>query len=434
MKKPAHLGCIIPILILVALVIWIRWSDSQYEKHRHENAALQQYIDSLPDADKRILMLNKLLENRGLHRNEERLIRSRIIFEYENLNLFDSAMMALDSYEDTYDKNVFTEYHRAGILVKKGDTIAAKNIFKEIVCDKGEYKPMNFINRLLQQWLNNGHSAEYSRYYDYLYHHICQLYALASYIRLNHDFEESLELACLYFGDSDYVNEVIANYLSFDKEHPNETDKYDVEKINIKMNHLYLGDYRRLSPYRLDIASILLSNRIDMANRLIIDSDSINGLSETAQILNDNFKSMPTLNFCDLLFMKAYKKYAGINDNFPTATTYTQYKEFPKNSTKLLTFATPMTSVDTPSALINKGVTEGFIVLKCNDWSISDSTLFTPETIASYTGKPKKIVYLKKDYTVDSVVISEDKIGALLNVVFVPEPVYRMLLYDFINN
>ena len=72
--------------------------------------------------------------------------------------------------------------------------------------------------------------------------------------------------------------------------------------------------------------------------------------------------------------------------------------------------------------------------MKCNDWSISDSTLFTPETIASYTGKPKKIVYLKKDYTVDSVVISEDKIGARLNTVFVPEPVYRMLLYDFINN
>lgn len=260
------------------------------------------------------------------------------------------------------------------------------------------------------------------------------MYALASYISLNHDFEESLELACLYFGDSDYVNEVIANYLSFDKEHPNEADMYDVEEINIKMNHLYLGDYRRLSSYRLDIVPTLLCSRINMANRLIIDSDSINGLSETAQILNDNFKSMPTLNFCDLLFLKAYKKYAGIDDNFPTATTYAQYKEFPKNSTKLLTFATPMTSADTPSALINNGITEGFIVLKCNDWNISDSTLFASELIASYVGKPKKIVYLKKDYTVDSVVISKDKIGARLNTVFVPEPVYRMLLYDFINN
>lgn len=46
-------------------------------------------------------MLNKLLENSGLYKNEKRLIRSRIIFEYENLNLFDSAMIALDSYEDT---------------------------------------------------------------------------------------------------------------------------------------------------------------------------------------------------------------------------------------------------------------------------------------------------------------------------------------------
>lgn len=43
------------------------------------------------------------------------------------------------------------------------------------------------------------------------------------------------------------------------------------------------------------------------------------------------------------------------------------------------------------------------------------------------------MVILKSDYSTDTISISDEKIGALLNYVPVPEPVYQMLLYDFFN-
>lgn len=433
MKIKENLGCIIPILLFCLLIIWIRWSDYDEYIQSKENHKIQKKIDSISDCKVKIKLLNVLYEKDWLSINERRLTLGRIIFEYENLNNFDSALTILKKYENVYEKSLFTTTHEATIHYMKGDSILAQELLKNVIYEKIQYDSMNWFNKIFQRWINSGHGAEYSRYLDYLYNVYCQLYALYNYRNINHDIKAKTDITLKYLKQINELDSIIPEFLSFEQRCPTDADLYDIERKNILMNHLKIGDYKRLSPFKDDIVSMIYNLRAAIVAELIIEYDSLYEKTKTKQVIMENFNAISSMNFPDLLFIKAYKKYVGIDNYFPTRTTYEQYRSFSKDRYRILTLATPTTALNDSSALINQGVFDSFIVLSCNDWSICDSTLFTRETVLKYKGIPKNIIMLRNDYQTDTTCIMDDQIGALLYYIIVPEPVYQMLLYDFFN-
>lgn len=105
----------------------------------------------------------------------------------------------------------------------------------------------------------------------------------------------------------------------------------------------------------------------------------------------------------------------------------------PKLGARYMTIAIPSTFLGSHSFLISHGITKEFLVLKCNEWDIRDSIPFSVEVIDRDKGRKKTLIMLNDDYSTDTICFSTDKMGAQLKFVFVPEPVYQMLIYDFFN-
>src|SRR5574344_660317 len=424
MKIKENFGCIIPILLFCLIIIWIRWSDNNDDIQREENNIIQKQIDSIPDGMLKIKMLNILYERKGLYTNEKLLTLGRIIFEYENLNNLDSALTSLKRYEKIYTKSLFTTTHEADIRYKMGDTIIAQELLKNVIIKNVQYKSMNWCNKTFQRLINCNRGAEYSRYFDYLYNVFCQLNALYYYRTITHNIENNINITLSFLKQINELDNIISKYLSFEQKYRNDVDNSDIERKNLLMNHLKYGDYKSISPFKYDIVDMLYKSRANVVDDLIIEIDSIYGKLKAKQILSENLNAILSTNFTDLLFIKAYKKYIGMDNSFPTKTTYAQYKLFPKKGYKFLTLAIPSTAFNSSSALISQDIYESFVVLRCNDWSICDSSLFTPNTISKYKGSSKNIVMLRSDYKTDTISILDDIIGAFLNYVIVPEPVY----------
>lgn len=439
MKTKEKLGCIILMIPFILLVIWIRWSNYNDEIQREKINNIQQQIDSIPDGKGRIDMLNMLYEMDGLYRNERYLTLAQISIEHKQLCNLDSALIALKRFEDIYEKSLFTTIYESQIRYMMGDKATSCMLLKNVINENIKYQSMNWINKIFMQWLNSGHDSEYNRYYDYLYDTFCQLYALGYYRYINHDTDENYKTTLSLLERINEMGNIIQEFISFEQKFPQYKDYNESERRDILMSLIGFCDYKSLSQVRLDIVGVLCNMRTNIVNDLIIETDSIYGKSKSKQIIEEYLSDITSINFTDLLFIKAYKKYIGINDEFPTKSTYEQYKSFPKKGYRYLTLATPFITNNpfsankSSSALIDQGILESFVVLSCNNWNIRDSILFNSNYISNHKGMPKNIVMLKNDYSTDTICILNDKIGAMLNYVPVPEPVYQMLLYDFFN-
>ncbi|MCM1503096.1 MAG: hypothetical protein NC115_10600 [Bacteroidales bacterium] len=430
-----NIGCyawIVVILICICGIIFIRHEDTIDVIQRREIEKLQQKIDTFSNGYQIIEHLNKLVKFPCLYRNEKMLVRERIVFEYELLGDFDSALQQLNRYENKYKRTIFSTAHKANICIAKGDTTEALNLFKEIIDKPIRYKPMVWINRIFNQWLNSGRSEEYCRFNEYFYNVFCQIYALWYFASYNKELENPIDMWLSFIKNTSDIRQISEDYIVFQSNYPLDVNYYDNQRYN--MNHLYMGDYKKLNSYSGDILRVVLSARMSLANEIMLMADSLYFQSKSKQILSENFMNMPTKDFTDLLLLNALKKYYGIDDSFPTNMSYHNFKKVSKQGKRFLTIASPTTAVDKKSMLIKNGITRDFVVLSCNDWSILDSAVFSTETLKSYINKEKQMIILKENYTIDTLSFSEDKMGALLHYVSVPEVVYQMIVSDFMIN
>lgn len=198
MKFENSIGCCIPVLLFSFIFLW--WSSNNEDRQSEENDMLQRRIDSVPDRKAKIKLLNVLYKRDRLSQNERRLTLGRIIFEYDKLNNLDSALTILKRYESVYEKSLFTTTHEAAIHYMKEDSILAQELLKNVISEKIQYEPMNWFNKIFQQWINRDHRAEYSRYFDYLYDVYCQLYALYNYRNINHDIKAKTDITLKYLS------------------------------------------------------------------------------------------------------------------------------------------------------------------------------------------------------------------------------------------
>lgn len=434
MKIYEYLGCLIPVGVFLALALLLRYCDHDSDKQKESNEHYIELINSTAEPEKRIVMLRHLVKQDELSKNEKRLYTGRIVFEYETMPNLDSALIALDNYESEYEKSFFTTIHRANILFQKGDTVSAKNLLLEVINDDVEYKPMFWPTKMFWRWLSSGRAEEFNRYWEYLYNIICQIYAVGSYANINPDHKENIEMITSFFRKHHALDEIVSDYCLLERDHRREIDYFDIERYNIHLSHLYFTDYKASSSSKAEIAKGVLTSRADIISRTIIVADSIYGIDNVRNILTD-IGAISAIDFTDLLLIRAFKKYSGIRKDFPTKTTYQDYKAYPKAGYRTITICNPSTFPDGHSAVINQGITKDFVILKCNEWNIRDSLkVFTPNTILQYAGKKKDIVILYDDYTTDTIHITEDKMGALLRFASIPEPVYQMIINDFLKD
>lgn len=432
--KKGNIGCLIPIIAIVCIVIWIRYDDVVEDRERHDIVQLQSKIDSLSDSRMIIRLLQQIIDMPRIHYDEKQLSYNRIVHEYENIGELDSALVWLDMVEKEYEATLFTRAHKATILIHKGDTVSSKKIYHTILKTDCAYNPMIWPNKIFKRWLNQKHSAEYARFNEYFYGNFCKIYAIRMLSSLDNDTAIYVSNAIDFINKTSEIGDIAKQYKAFREEHPLDEDWYDCRINNMSLNHLKMGDYTKLNSQAADIVSATLSCRIGLANDVMIYIDSVYTVNKASNILANNFMNMPAVSFIDLLLLKMMKKFYNIDTSLTTSLSYNQYKSLPKQGMRFVTLACPTTLTGSDSYLINHGVTKEFMVLKCNDWDISDSIPFNIEVLERNKGKEKTLIMLKDDYTTDTICFSSDKMGAILRFVMLPEPVYQMLLYDFSPN
>jgi tetratricopeptide (TPR) repeat protein len=428
-----YIGCSIPLIAFVCLVIWIRYDDVVEKRERLNIELLQNKIDRLSDSRNTIDALQQLITMPRIYKNEERLAYNRIVLEYERLGELDSALIWLERVEDKYDETLFTQAHKASILKNKGDTVSSIEILQTILHSDCHYNPMIWPNKIFMQWLNQGHASEYVRFNDYFCEIICKAYAIKMLSLLYKDEEKIVPIVTDFINRTSEIGDIAKNFKEFRDEHPYDEDTFDCEISNMSLNHLYMGDYTRLNSTSKDILSATLICRIGLANDVLLYADSMYTKDRAKDILSNNFMHMPATSFADLLFLRMMKKYYGLDNSLTTSLSYDQFKAIPKHKLRYMTIADPLSLPGSDSYLINHGRTRQFLILKCNEWDIRDSVPFTIEILNRDKGKEKKLIMLKEDYSTDTICFSTDKMGAMLSFKLMPEPVYQMLIYDFFD-
>ena len=121
-------------------------------------------------------------------------------------------------------------------------------------------------------------------------------------------------------------------------------------------------------------------------------------------------------------------------ENNKSHITYEDFRSFYKMGWMYLVKLKPETIDEQISSFIKAGITDSRILIRCNDWAFSDSLLFTSDNVVQDIGKTKEIVLLSDEYKLDTIKITTDKLGVLIQYVPVPIALYQMLLLDFSVN
>ncbi|MCM1503097.1 MAG: toll/interleukin-1 receptor domain-containing protein [Bacteroidales bacterium] len=69
------------------------------------------------------------------------------------------------------------------------------------------------------------------------------------------------------------IRQVSEDYMAFQSNYPLDVNSYDSQRYN--MNHLYMGDYKKLNSYSGDILRVVLGARMSLANEIMLMADSL---------------------------------------------------------------------------------------------------------------------------------------------------------------
>lgn len=426
------LGCLAVLAVVIGIIIWIRWSDARDARESEIYDGYAAKLATSRDKDSTLMLLEAMYEH-ATYTSQKMQALTNMIFMHETAGESDKALAVLDRYDNEFGHTAATAYHRACILNSSGDSTAACRMLLEIAAPKVPFKPLSAVPRMFLRWLESGHRSELERYEEYFHGNICRVYAMMRYCTINGNKKENLERIKGLLRDMAEVDAIAETYLEKKNEYGYEYNpSFEHEVIDLK--HLYIDVARRstsLAPP--DYLTGINNLKWDILNTIIMESDTVEGLEATRRYLAEAPISEGALNFSDRFFVRAYRSYAGLDGALPTATDYADYKSWPKNSFKILVMTTPDTS-EGSSALIANGITGDRIVLRYNDWCMADSLLLSQDIINANKDLTKRLVLLRDDYRTDTIVVAPGRIGVAMRPVYVPDPVYYMIISDFIKD
>lgn len=435
-SKKNNLGCVIGIVLFLALAAWIRISDRLEEKRSAKEKEL--YSDLLVQAnnafnhcdyEQEIALLEKAYQHAKFdyHKTINRMcVKWRIIGRYEFLKEYEKANEKLNAYIKEFGGSRYTDLLYARLLIEEGKSQEAHAVLESIISRFKGYKEAGFFGKL---WFfftdSKSNEKEIKNYYDYFYGYICCMSAFEYEDFIITDSIMKIENRERFFDIAPELDNVAKSYLDFKEKYPSSYSYYDEAEYEIMRSALF--------PAAISTGNLIediYRSRWDYITRFLLIHDAVYGYEDTKSKIGDILqRNHTTVERFPRFLVDAYMSFDEKTGKSHIA--YEDFKSFYKSGWMYLIKLTPHTIDDQISSFIKAGITDSRILIRCNDWEFSDSLLFTPDNVIRDTGKTKEIVLLSDDYELDTINIPTDKLGVLIRCVPVPTALYQMLLFDF---
>lgn len=426
--KKHNYGCLFLIIIFAVIVILIRYSDSI------ENAKSQRYhelmiqVSQEPNSEKALEIFKEAYKN-ATSKNERRRARSGIIALYEQMGNYSKAHSHLDEFIDEFESSKYTDIHRAILYGKEGKTDKAIEKFELVLKENKVFEEPGIIKSLWNYFLDSGSGEEQLKiYYDYFLDYVCNMVALGYESYMISDSIERLKNKERFFLLNPQIDDVAQSYINYKIEHPKSYGMFEAEKTDI-MQRMHLGLWTTAINTNTLIEDIYRM-KWNFTTFFLIEYDHVFGYQETKQIMKNILKNNHTTSEKFPKFL--IDAYMSIDEpDAKSSITYDDFKSFQKEGLTFIVKLTPTTALSTESSFIKEGITDSRILLRCNDWDFSQRTPFLSDSIYKYKGKTKRIILLSDDYKTDTLNITTDKLGVMIEHVVVPTALYELLLHDF---
>lgn len=378
---------------VLLIIVWIVW-DNEKEKEISRKEEIKKANDRVIERDKREISFGNLI----LSKEEE--------------GKFSQAMSFFKNYEDEFGVNTPTTIHKAILYLKIGEIQKAKNILDSIISSKNEFEEPSFLRDVEDVLLLNNKKVHVNvAYMKFFNEYVCRIVAISYRAGMETDSLKRLE--CLQRYDKlAIIDQYVKDYSSFINIHKESVPYILNMQIRLLQKmHMYLyWDYWEPENAVDDV----LRFKWNFLQRYLEEYDRCYGYNKTKlhfeRILRNNgLASEGAQKF----LVDAYLNIGSRHNKYNLS--YDEFKKLKRGYVGLLVKLTPTTISNKPSAFVNAGITKPCILIKCNDWSICDSTLFTREMVLKDKGKVKKVVILKDDYTTDTIHIKEDLLGVTIN-------------------
>lgn len=421
-------GCLFWGVLVVVVIIWMRYYESVEDKKRKEYHKIYLELQRPVNVDTAIVKWEAAYQN-STNNNERRECKSRLIKCYEQKGLLKEALALLKEFEDEFEKSNFTAYHRACIYVRQNKLLKARKELDSVIALPIVFKEPSFLRKIWMYYLDYGDGDNMKEYYhDYFANFTCLIVALTLRASLENNEKHRVQILKLYFKYALGFEEVVANYLDFQKQNPKSHSYMTDEKYKIMQETHLNSMYNYVNFY--NPIDDLFRLKWNYFTDLMLIHDKVYGYKQTVNFfnkVNPIFKSA-TEGYQRFLY-KAYmqlgksKKLSMVDHDF--------FQKVEIGCWGWLVKLTPQTNFGKESAFLNAGMTKPVILIKCNDWNIHDNKLFSFDNIRKDKGKPKRIVVLKDDYTTDTLSIYADNLGVEIDYRIVPFTTLKLLRSDF---
>lgn len=439
-SKKDRAGCIVGIVLFLVLIAWIRISDRIDEKRNNREREL--YSELLMRADSAFNHCDfeqeiALLEEAYQHANfdfktiNKMKVKWRIIGRYEFLKEFEKANKLLNAFTKEFGQSVFTDLLHARLLIEEGKSQEAYTVLESVISSFKGYKDVGVFGKLWTLFTDSDNNERIIKnYYEYFYGYICCINALEFEDFIINDSILKIENRKRLFDIAPELDIVTKSYLDFKDKRPSSHAYDDEAEYQIMQSARF--------PYTFsdsidNLIEELYRAKWNYTTKFLILHDAVYGYEDTkTKMSNIIQRNHTTVEKFPKFLVDVYMSLG--EENNKSHITYEDFRSFYKMGWMYLVKLKPVTIDGQISSFIKAGITDSRILIKCNDWAFSDSLLFTSDNVVRDIGKTKEIVLLSDEYKLDTIKITTDKLGVLIQYVPVPIALYQMLLLDFSFN
>lgn len=425
-EATSYLGCLIPILLVIGLIVWIRWSDKADAVREAEYSDNIDNIIEQQDTVVMIKMYEELLLKKCARDHQEFILQELADLSKEQKQ-YAEAYNYLDRLEETYAIKI----RKAKLLDITDRKEEAKAILQGMIEENVKYKPVSALGYIFHYLLDKGsYTTQRKRYGDYFLSLIRKIYALNLLNDISGNSQEYLETLYKAVRCFDGFDDIATACEEFNRKHPGIYDYFDSSRYIKALQDIGFD----ISSYLLEfdlMPGLAMLGKWTLIDDAICLTDEQYGLERTGEYIRNEIKETLQTSIYQGLLLRAYRKFTHIDETFPTSFGYDDFRKYNREGFKIITTIHP-TTIRGDSELLKQGITDEHILISLNNWTLADSTLMTADRIPEFIGQEKRMVLLNKNYQADTVVISTDRIGAYMVVKLIPESVWKMLIHDFV--